>query len=170
LLVVWKVIYLGFLVPGRILDAPLTHAVGVLTVSGLNLFTRSDAYWSKNEPGTNSDETVMQESVYFNHQKLVGIYDGCNALELFVLYAGFIVCMPASAKRKLIFAVSGVALIFLVNILRCMVVAYIVQYYPQNADFVHHYVFVFIVYALIISLWLFFTGKLNIKAYADQQP
>jgi len=167
LFIIWKIIYLGFLVPGRILDKPLTTTVGILTAQGLNLATNSKDYRSKTEFGPVLDADTkgkgeMQQSVYFKNYKLVGIYDGCNALELFVLYAGFIVCMPATLKRKIIFISVGTALIFIINILRCMGVSYVVQYHPKQANFVHHYVFVFVVYGLIIALWLLFVNKLKI--------
>lgn len=167
-LIIWKVIYLVFLFPGRVIDSPVTHAVGVLTANGLNWATHSNDYWTKSELANETDavlndKKVIQQSVYFHNKKLVGIYDACNALELFVLYAGFIVCMSASLKRKFIFIAGGIAFIFMVNILRCVGVSYIVQYYPQQADFVHHYVFVFIVYASIIAMWLIFVSNLKVK-------
>jgi exosortase family protein XrtF len=166
--IVWKLIYLCFLVPGRILDSPLTRAVGVITADGLNFFTHSHNYWSTSETDTGfNNKSEVNQAVYFQKQNLVGIYDACNALELFVLYAGFIVCMPATIKRKFIFIAGGVSLIFIVNILRCIVVAYVVEYYPQNADFIHHYLFVFVVYALIVALWLFFVGKIDVTSNAS---
>ena len=172
LLVVWKVIYLGLLLPGRVIDAPLTRVVGVITTAGLNRVTNSHNYTSKSEMGKEEDidqnaVSVMQQSVYFNDKKIVGVYDGCNALELFVLYAGFIACVPAMLSRKLAFIFGGIALIFIVNILRCVGIAYLVQYYPKHADFAHHYFFVFVVYALIIALWLVFSNKVIIKSNAQ---
>jgi exosortase family protein XrtF len=169
ILVVWKVIYLGFLLPGRVLDSPLTNAVGLLTTSGLNWVTGSHNYSSKSELGKEEDVdlnaiSVTQVSIYFHHQKIVGIYDGCNTLELLVLYAGFIICMPALVKRKLTFIIGGLTLIFAVNILRCVGIALIIQNYPKQADFAHHYVFVFIVYGLIIALWLAFANKITVKS------
>lgn len=173
LLIVWKVLYLAILLPGRILDSPLTTAVGKITASGLNVITRSDNYWSKNELAKDKDADsniiwVQQQSVYYNHKKLVGIYDGCNALELFVLYAGFIVCMPGSLKRKTLYISVGTFIIFAVNILRCVGIAYLIQFYPILADFAHHFVFVFIVYAVIIVLWLLFTRTKNIVQYESK--
>jgi exosortase/archaeosortase family protein len=171
MLITWKVIYLGFLLPGRIVDAPLTRTVGIITTYGLNWVTNSHNYISKSEYGREVDvdlnaTSVMQQSVYYHDKKIVGVYDGCNALELFVLYAGFILCVPAASKKKWIYITGGVALIFIVNILRCIGIAYLVQYYPQHADFAHHYVFVFVVYALIIALWLAFSNNIKIKADA----
>jgi exosortase/archaeosortase family protein len=173
LFILWKVIYLLLLFPGRILDSPLTTGTGVLTASGLNWFTHSNNYRSKSEAGFIKDDgyegkLVLEQSVYYNQKKLVSIYDACNALELYVLFAGFIICMPASIKRKLIFIGSGVVLIFIVNIFRCIGVSYIIQYYPQNADFVHHYLFVFVVYALIIAMWLIFVRKIKTEANAGE--
>ena len=83
----WKVIYLCVLVPGRIFGAPLTNAVGSATDGGLNWFTHSHNYWSKSEPYPElNNNTEKNQAVYFKKEKLAGIYDACNALELFVLY------------------------------------------------------------------------------------
>src|ERR1700761_6247684 len=140
MLVAWKVIYLGLLVPGRILDDPLTRTVGIITTDGLNWITHPHDYITKAEFGRELDvdanaTSVMQQSVYYHDRKIVGVYDGCNALELFVLFVGFIICVPAAANKKWLYIIGGVALIFVVNILRCIGIAYLVQYYPQHADF-----------------------------------
>lgn len=166
LLIVWKVLYIALLSPGRTIDSPLTNIVGEITASGLNVVTHSKNYRSKNELAKDRDADfnliwVQQQSVYFNNKKLVGIYDGCNALELFVLYAGFIVCMPGNFKRKLLYVGIGTLVIFIVNVLRCVGIAYMIQYFPNQANFAHHFVFVFIVYAVIIVLWLLFTKTKN---------
>ena len=167
LFVFWKVIYLCFLTPGPTHISPFTYNVGELTAKGLNLFTQSHSYRSKTEMGIDQDFNykpihVLQQSVYFLNNKLVGIYDGCNALDLFVLYAGFIICMPAPIKKRIFFIVGGTALIFIVNILRCMGITFMIQYYPRQANFAHHFVFVFIVYALIIALWLIFANNIKL--------
>jgi exosortase/archaeosortase family protein len=86
-----------------------------------------------------------------------------------VLYVGFIICIPAASKRKWIFALCGVAVIFVVNVLRCVGVVYALRYYPQHADFVHHYLFELAVYATIIALWLAFANKINVKPNAGQK-
>lgn len=174
MLVVWKVLYLGILMPTRLIDAPLTSAVGKITVWGLNAVTHPNDYIAKNELGRELDldvnaRSVMQESIYFNGSKVAGVYDSCNALELMVLYAGFILCIPAPSKRKWLFIPGGIAVIFVVNILRCIGVVYAIRYYPQHADFIHHYVFELVVYATIIALWLAFANKLTAKNNAGQQ-
>ena len=168
MLVVWKLLYLGFLFPARILDRPLTNTVGRLTVWGLNKVTHPNDYIAKEELGRELDidasaRSVMQQSIYFNGYKVAGVYDSCNALELMVLYAGFIICIPAATKRKWAYALGGLAVIFVVNVLRCIGVVYALRYYPQHADFIHHYLFELVVYATIIGMWLAFANKINVK-------
>jgi len=172
ILISWKILYLLFLLPMRVLDKPLSHSVANGTSWLLNKYTNSPAYYAKSETGTvitdNGPVISPLEDVYFNQRTVVSIEDPCNALELFVLYAGFIVCMPASLWRKIIFIVGGILLIHITNVIRCAVVAYTIIYNPKYADFAHHYVFTFIVYALIIVLWLIFVKKLKI-AHAETE-
>jgi len=165
ILVVWKVLYLAFLLPTRLLDKPLTYSVGTATTWLLNTYTRSSDYSTRSEVSnvaTDQGYTSMPlQKIYFHQDNIVSIEDGCNALELFVLYAGFIICMPAKILRKILFIVGGIIAIYITNVIRCAGVAYIILYHPRYADFAHHYVFTFVVYGLIIALWLIFSRKLS---------
>jgi exosortase family protein XrtF len=161
--VAWKFIYLLFLLPSRIIDKPLTEITAKGTVATLNFFSASPQYYFKNETDVYEADGLREvqplSSVFFQNNKILSIADVCNALELMVLYAGFIVSFPAAAKRKTIFIVSGILLIFLINILRCAGLAWIFLYHPQYGDFSHHYAFTFIVYLTIFLLWFWFTKK-----------
>jgi len=165
ILVIWKVLYLAFLLPNRILDKPLTYSVGVATTWLLNTYTGSTDYSTRSEVSnvtTDQGYTAMPlQKIFFHQNNVVSIEDGCNALELFVLYAGFIICMPARVLRKTLFIVGGIIAIYITNVIRCAGVAYIILYHPRYADFAHHYVFTFVVYGLIIALWLIFSKKLS---------
>lgn len=165
ILIIWKVLYLFFLLPTRILDKPLTYSVGTATTWLLNTYTSSSDYSTRSEVSevsTDQGLTPMPlQKIFFHQTNVVSIEDGCNALELFVLYAGFIICMPARTLRKTLFIVGGIIAIYITNVIRCASVAYIIIYHPRYADFAHHYVFTFVVYGLIIALWLIFSKKLN---------
>jgi exosortase/archaeosortase family protein len=163
--IIWKSLYLFFFLPGRILDAPLTYAVGAGTTRMLNFMTNSQIFSAKN--GMNEffegnkrvriEYTVVIEA---NHEKALAIADVCNGLELMVLYLGFIICFPSGISRKLIFAFTGIALIYLFNVLRCSSLILIYLHYPSYLDFSHHYLFKFLVYGFIFLLWHGFTQKL----------
>lgn len=165
ILLIWKVLYLAFLLPTRLLDKPLTYSVGVATTWLLNTYTGSSDYSTRSEVSnvaTDQGYTPMPlQKIFFHQNNVVSIEDGCNALELFVLYAGFIICMPAKILRKTLFIVGGIIAIYITNVFRCAGVAYIILYHPRYANFAHHYVFTFVVYGLIIALWLIFSKKLS---------
>jgi len=165
ILVIWKVLYLAFLLPNRILDKPLTYSVGVATTWLLNTYTGSSDYSTRSEisnVATDQGYTPMPlQKIFFHQNNVVSIEDGCNALELFVLYTGFIICMPAKILRKTLFIIGGIIAIYITNVIRCAGVAYIILYHPRYANFAHHYVFTFVVYGLIIALWLIFSKKLS---------
>jgi exosortase/archaeosortase family protein len=103
---VWKLMYLGFLLPNRLLDRPLTHFVGVGTVATLNLFTHSSEYSVKSEADeriVGVDRVAIREEVerlYRGPDRILSIADVCNGLEVMVLYAGFIFCWPAGPSAR----------------------------------------------------------------------
>lgn len=156
--IVWKVLYLSILVPDRVLDRPITDAVSVGTAKTLNFFSKPPDYTLK--PGVNVKKDGEREDVMVisrGNERVLSIADACNGLEVIVLYAGLIVCLPSRLRRKLVFIAGGVAFIEAMNVLRCAGLALVYQSYPQYLDFSHHYLFTFVVYAAIFWLWYLFT-------------
>lgn len=91
--------------------------------------------------------------------------DGCSGLELFLLFAGFILIMPGSMRNKLWFLPVGLALILALNIVRIVLLVLIHHYRPEWLYFNHKYTFVVIVYGAVFLLWMWwvnrFSGKYN---------
>ncbi|HMH20227.1 MAG TPA: archaeosortase/exosortase family protein [Puia sp.] len=165
LFIAWKIVYLTLLLPSRVLDQPLTAAVGISTGKTLNLISHTKDYsagsgvnWKEGEPGT-KPVTEMATIVYFQNERILSVADVCNGLELMVLYAGFIICLPSGVRRKMAFISGGLALIFLVNILRCSALALIYRHYHEYTDLFHHYVFTLLIYGLIFWLWFLFSKR-----------
>lgn len=94
-----------------------------------------------------------------NSVSLLGVGDSCNGLELFVLFAGFIICFPGNFKNKLLFISSGILAIHIVNSLRAAGLALNQYYHPQSLQFNHHYTFTMIVYAFIFYLWFLWVNN-----------
>jgi exosortase family protein XrtF len=167
LFVVWKVLYGAFLLPGRILDEPLTQSVGAATTGALNLFSAGNAYTMRKVKDTIYVEGGIISGnvaeVYRNGERTLRIADACNGLEMMVLYAGFLICFPAPLKRKGIFIAGGLILIYLLNVIRCAILIGIYIHYNSMLDVSHHFVFTFIVYLFIFLLWYFFTKNLTLN-------
>lgn len=156
---VWQVAYQAFLKPERHLDRHVTDLTAYSTASVLTRFY--------------GPTTILQDPpravVVVNGARTIGIADGCNALELFILYLAFLICMPASNMRRLVFAFIGVPSIFLLNILRCCGIAWLHMHHPQMVDFAHHYVFAVIVYAFIFYMLTLFSRNLQAKELVPDQ-
>jgi len=161
LFIIWKSLYLLWLRPQGTLDAPLTYAVGTSTVGLLNLFSHHDDFKGvRSFPGEGTEEGTEPGGVvdvYRNGENTLRIATACNGLEIMVLYAGFLFCFPASGpSRRWTFLGLGLALIFVLNIIRCALLVWIFIRYRQYLDFSHHFLFTFIVYGFVFLLWYWY--------------
>ena len=115
--------------------------------------------------GYNSDVVIIGNQILLriNATNLLGVGNSCNGLELFVLFAGFIVCFPGNAKNKIWFVPVGIISIHVLNSIRAAALALNQYYYPQSLSFNHHYTFTIIVYAFIFYLWILWANKVARK-------
>lgn len=163
----WKILYLGFLAFPRTLDKPLTKWVGQHAAWVLNTLYNSNEYSAKELVAVTNFEGQIQiapvSRIDKNGKKLLHIADGCNGLELFVLFIGFILAMPSGILRKTAYILIGILIIHVINVLRCVGLSSIVIHWKESFDFAHHYVFKILVYATIFILWTRFMKKISIK-------
>ncbi|MBO6880789.1 archaeosortase/exosortase family protein [Winogradskyella sp.] len=167
LFVVWKILYVGFLLDSKILDYPLTTHVGEASAELLNRFSSMSGFESVREVKTSiyEGELITEETsmIYHNNKPVLYIADVCNGLELIVLYIGFIVCMPSSFFRKLLYIVLGAILLDVVNIGRCIGLIYLREYFEYYFDFAHKYLFKITIYAFTFLLWMLYARKINLN-------
>ncbi|HEY4208413.1 MAG TPA: hypothetical protein VGM31_16420 [Puia sp.] len=165
LFVIWKSLYLLWLRPQGTLDAPLTYAVGTSTIGLLNFFSGHDDFKGVRSFPKDGAEDATEEGnepggivdVYRNGENTLRIATACNGLEIMVLYAGFLFCFPgAPARRRWTFLGAGLAMVFLLNIIRCSLLVWIFIRYRKYLDFSHHFLFTFIVYACVFLLWYWY--------------
>jgi exosortase family protein XrtF len=171
IVIVWKVLYLGFWAYPRTLDAPLTNLVGEHSAWMLNQLTGSSEYSARpyiyDIPFEGEIQVSPVSRIDKNGEKILHIADGCNGLELFVLYVGFLLAMPASARRKLLFIVAGMAIIHAVNVLRCAGLCILIQRWREHFDLAHHYIFKVMIYSVIFLLWVKFSQKITFTKEPD---
>ena len=160
--IIWKLIYHLFLFNGRVIDKPLTDWSTMGAEKLMQGFYPDAKLMIKEEcnfsPELNN-ELFCFDYLYLNGRKIVGVADPCNALELYVLYLGFLFSFPASLKRVLLFSIVGIVVIYSANIIRLAALASMNIHRIKAIDMAHHYVFKLIVYGLIFGLWVLFTKK-----------
>ncbi len=163
---IWKFVYLFFWAQPRTLDGPLTNTVGSQSVWILNQVYQTKGFKATPVVAVTRMEGDYQISKVSKIDKdgkhLLNIADDCNGLELFILYVGFILSMPASVKRKVIYLIAGVFIIHLVNLLRCVGLSALLMHWDRYFDLAHHYIFKVMVYSTIFVLWVRFSNNLSV--------
>lgn len=148
----WFISYDFFIAPDGRADAFLnevvaTHAAGFLTIIGMEGSTA---------PG------AAQTLIRIGGVDMVGVGNPCNGMELFALYAGFIICFPGPWKHKLWYIPVGILAIHFINVLRAVALALIQLKSPEHLDFNHHYTFTIVVYAFIFLFWVIWANRFSV--------
>jgi exosortase/archaeosortase family protein len=163
---IWKFVYLFFWAQPRTLDGPLTNTVGSQSVWILNQIYQTKGFKATPVVAVTRMEGDYQiakvSKIDKDGKHLLNIADDCNGLELFILYVGFILSMPASVKRKVIYLIGGVFIIHLVNLLRCVGLSALLMHWDRYFDLAHHYIFKIMVYSTIFVLWVRYSNNLSV--------
>lgn len=105
-LVLWKLLYAFWLAPTRLLDRPLTTLVANQSAWIMNFFAEGKPYAVGTTIRKRSDDnTTYTEygTIFYNKKPTISIADPCNGLEFLLLYAWFILVMPGTGRRRIIF-------------------------------------------------------------------
>lgn len=152
---VWFVFYALILRPGRTIDRPLTNFITNAAINIINIASPNTAPLSWHEEPVKRDKNILTKK----GERVLGIHDACNGIDLMFIYIGIIVLLPYPVKRKLLFSLGGIAAIILANIIRVCSLYYIYRYHSAAFEFSHHYVFTILMYVLIFYGWLLFIKK-----------
>ncbi|WP_308993781.1 archaeosortase/exosortase family protein [Mariniflexile litorale] len=165
--IVWKIIYGIFFYNSNSLDNTLTTHVAEASTFVLNNLSFMSGFSTQTESYSEAFGGELIEyrasTIYHHDYKVLNIADACNGLELMILYIGFIICMPSKILRKVLYIVIGLLILDLVNILRCVGLIYLREYFHTYFQFAHHYLFKIIVYSTTFLIWVFYTRKIHLK-------
>jgi exosortase family protein XrtF len=95
-----------------------------------------------------------------NGKTVISVFEGCNSLNVMIVFVSFIVAFTGTAKRTAFFALAGIVMIYLFNLLRVGLLFFIAKYYPGNLYFFHKYLFTGLLYMLVFVLWYFWVTRL----------
>lgn len=93
----------------------------------------------------------------------VSIGDPCNGINLFALFAGFIICYNGAIRKKLLYIPMGIFIIHLLNVIRIITLILILKYAPSSLAFNHTYTFTTVVYLCIFILWMVWVNYFSIS-------
>ncbi|RMZ60998.1 exosortase family protein XrtF [Chryseobacterium nematophagum] len=98
---------------------------------------------------------VPQEQVWFYVKKryVTRMVEGCNAVSVMILFVSFILAFY-KGKKTFIFLVLGLALLYIMNVLRIVGLNIVVRDYKEYGKMFHDYIFPAAIYGTVVALWL----------------
>ena len=132
---------------------PLTRLVSNNTVRFISLFSEGVSIFNN----LNSANVGIQ----LNGKTIINIFEGCNSLNVMIVYASFIIAFTGGLKKTLIFLAGGVAIIYLVNIARVVLLYEVSLYFPDQVYFFHKFLFTAIIYLFVFVLWYFWIEQVR---------
>lgn len=107
---------------------------------------------------------VTYDSIWFNGIYAVSIEEGCNGINIMLLFIAFIIAFGGKLVNMLIFIPSGIIFIHLANIGRLMLLCLLnVEWGGRAFHFFHKYFFTAVIYLAILLLWYLWAVKFSGK-------
>lgn len=93
-------------------------------------------------------------SIVFNGNGIVSVYEGCNGINVAIIFLSFLFAFGPYNKALAWFAPVGLVVIHLTNLGRIIGLFFVVIYMPSAVYFSHKYLFTAVIYAVVFTLWL----------------
>jgi exosortase/archaeosortase family protein len=142
----WELLYNLVLLPTQIPDHQLKLIVGNMSAWILSFFYAQ-------VHAVDMGYTVI---IAIAGRRILGIAAACDGLKLMALNTGVLLCIPASAQRKMVFIAAGVLGICLLNAVRCAALAHIYMNHVSLFEVAHKWIFTLVVYFAVFGGWVLF--------------
>ncbi len=110
--------------------------------------------------------TEASLKLYYKHQWIARIIEGCNALSVIILFVSFVISFSGKIKQMVFFILIGSFFIHFMNVVRIAFLAVLIYNYPQYESFLHGVFFPLVIYGFVFLLWVFWVN--NFSKYATK--
>lgn len=100
-------------------------------------------------------------SLVLNGDIVVNVYEGCNAINVSILFVAFLFAYKNSFKATIGFAIIGLISIYIFNLFRVGGLFLVALYFPDSLYLMHKFVFTGVIYAFVFGLWFIWVTKFN---------
>jgi len=101
-------------------------------------------------------------SIIYQGRSILAVYEGCNGLNVMIIYVSFLLAFGPISKKLFWFLISGILIIHLINLARIYLLFQVSVYLPDFLYFTHKYFFTAIIYVAVFALW-FVWIRINTK-------
>jgi exosortase family protein XrtF len=123
---------------------PVTKAVTYQTAAILNTIESPVTAYAK----------VDKPMVVIKHLKpIVGVFEGCNGLNVVIVFLAFLFAFGPRNKKLLWFVPLGILAIHVTNIFRIGLLFFVSKDYPKQLYFFHKYLLTAFIYGIVFILW-----------------
>lgn len=119
-----------------------------------------------------SDNEVEQtyDSIWLNGKYAISVEEGCNGVNIMILFLAFIVAFGGKALNMLAFIPFGILFIHTSNIGRLFLLSLLnVELDGQAFHFFHKYGFTAVIYLSVLFLWYLWVMKFSGRKLAKKQ-
>lgn len=106
---------------------------------------------------TNSTNDFI--NLYVRGKNIAGISEGCNAISIMILFLAFIFSFTKKIKSTVLFALLGLVIIHLINIVRIVILVVCLFHYPEYSEPLHNYIFPAMIYGVVFILWMIWVNS-----------
>ena len=100
--------------------------------------------------------TLMVE----NGKTVLRIYEGCNGINVMIVFIAFIISFGGISKRGALFMSAGILMIHLANVIRIALLFWVAKHHETWFYYVHKYIFTAALYVIVLLLWWVWVSKM----------
>lgn len=102
------------------------------------------------------------DSFFINDAYAISVEEGCNGLNIIILFMAFVIAFGGELKRMGLFIPAGILFIHICNIGRLLLLSIInVEWGGRAFHFFHKYGFTAVIYLAVLLLWFLWVGQLS---------
>ncbi len=153
--------FVGNILYGIFIDAyvdtpdPITYWVTAQTSNIQNAFG--------GQSSIKINDGIKSISMRYNGEGVVNVFEGCNGVNVMIVFVAFIIAYGGSIKRMLWFLPVGLLVIHFFNLLRIILLYVTAQHHNQYFYYIHKYFFTAALYIVVVGLWILWVAKLSTK-------
>lgn len=97
--------------------------------------------------------------LHVNGQLVYRVIEGCNAISVMILFVSFVIAFAKALSKTLLFLITGLLIIYSINILRLILLAIIAVNHKDYMHIAHEVFFPAAIYGTVILLWLYWVKE-----------
>ena len=108
-----------------------------------------------------SSKATISLTEEFTGDTIINIFEGCNGINVEIVFLAFLVAYQGTIKRTIIFSLMGTLVIHVFNLARIILLFHQAKNHSPYFYYVHKYLFTAILYVVVMVLWWLWVSKFN---------